>query len=397
MIRKSMTICTICLTVLFTTGCWDRKELNERGLWLATGWDVGKNGNIQLSGQIVVPSNMQSQSGSTSGANAFFTISSEGINVNDSTQNLQAKLSRESFPGHRRVVFFGEEFAKRGLTNKLDANTRGSDVSLRTDVFVVKGATAIEVLDLNDPLEKPPAVAGIKGHQEYGGRGDIAFVNFLIAASSDGTRPSLPVIEITKIQTGKSSEGITSEKIMRIGGLAVFNKELKLVGYLNNMENRAFLWIKGLLKKLTLTVKYDDGNASMIFTKIKSDIVPEVSSDNKIKITVKLSGKGAILENNTNLDLNDPKNVDKLKKAFEKESKKIVYKTIKKVQGKYGQDIFGFGDVVHKKYPQKWSSLRKDWDMHFSKADIVVTSNLQIRRVGMTGPSILQKESEINK
>lgn len=398
MIRKFSLSLFICFFLIITSGCWDRKELNERALWLATGWDVGKKENIQLSGQIVIPSNMQSQSGGSSGATEYFTISAEGKNVNDATQNIQTKLSRESFPGHRRVIFFGEEFAKRGIKHQIDANTRGSDVSLRTDVFVVKGATALEALDIPDPLEKPSAVASIKGHEEYGGRGDISLVNFLITANSDGIRPTLPVIVIAKTQSGNSTKDQkSSEDILTIGGLAVFNKDLKLIGFLNNSENRTYLWIRELLKKLSITVPIKEGNASLILTKIKSEIISELSRDNQVKIIVKLSGEGAVLENNTNLDLNDPKNVHYLQKEFENYSRKKAINTIKKVQNKYGQDIFGFGEEIHKKYPHKWNELRKDWDKHFLDADITVAVNLNIQRIGMTGPSVLLKESEIKK
>ncbi|MEH7522145.1 Ger(x)C family spore germination protein [Bacillus sp. JJ1503] len=398
MIKKCIIIIHFCMFLVLTTGCWDRKELNERAIWLATGWDLGKKKNIQLSGQIVIPSNMQSQSGSSAGGNESFTISAEGKNVNDATQVMQEKLSRQAFVGHRSVIFFGEEFAKLGVKHQLDALTRGSDVSLRTDIFVVKEATALEALNISDPLEKPPAVAAIKGHEEYGGRGDIALVNFLIAAISDGIRPSLPVIELTKVQTGKSSGGESSSNdVLKIGGLAVFNKDIKLVGYLNNVENRAFLWIKGVLRKITITNPYEDGNASLILTKINSEIVTKLGRDNKIKITVKLTGEGAILENNTHLDLNEPKNVHKMRKVFEKTEEKRALKTIKKVQHKYGQDIFGFGEEIHKKYPRQWKELSKDWDRHFSEAEIIVTTNFEIKRIGMTGPSILLKESEIHK
>lgn len=385
----------LCMVVIFTSGCWDRKELNERALWLATGWDVGKKENIQLSGQIVIPSSMLSESGG-GGTKEFFTISAEGKNVNDTMQKLQAKISRESFTGHRRVIFLGEEFAKRGLKEQLDANTRGADVGLRADMFVVKGATALEALNLSDPLEKPPAVATIKGHEEYGGRGDLSFVNFLVAANTPGTSPSLPVIEIGEYQSGHSS-GKNSERILEIVGLAVFNQDLKLVGYLNNLENRAFLWITGYLKKLSLTIPYNEGNASLILTEIKSKIIPKKGIDNKIHFVVQLTGEGAILENNTNEDLNDPKNIQKLRKAFEKAEQKRALNTIMKVQKKYGQDIFGFGDYVHKKYPHEWKSLRNDWNKHFSEADISVAVHLEIKRVGMIGPPILLKESEIEK
>ncbi|WNS77459.1 Ger(x)C family spore germination protein [Bacillus sp. DTU_2020_1000418_1_SI_GHA_SEK_038] len=396
MMRRRIFSYIICFFLIFVSGCWDRKELNDRAIWLATGWDVGEKENIRLSGQIVVPSKMQSQNGGGGGAKEYFTVSATGKNVNDALQNMQTKLSRESFPGHRRVVFFGEEFAKHGLKHQLDANTRGPDVSLRTDIFIVKGGTAIEALNLSYPLEKPPAAATIKVHEEIGGRGDTAFLSFLIAATSDGVRPTVPVVQIGQSQVGDSSgKENASESVLQIAGVAIFNKDLELIGYLNNLENRAMLWVMGILKKLTITVPIKNGNASLIMTKIKSDIVPEISKDNKIKFIVKLTGEGALLENNTDLNLIEPKNIKYMEKKFEERAQKKVQQVIKKVQEEYGTDIFGFGEAIHKKHPHLWKSLKKDWDMHFSDAIVSVKVNLRVKRIGMTGQSILS-ESESN-
>lgn len=82
-------------------------------------------------------------------------------------QNMQSKLSREAFLGQRRVIFFGEEFAKRGLIKGIHSNNRESEVSIWTDVFVVKGGTAKEALNPSTPLEKPPGIASLKKHEQF--------------------------------------------------------------------------------------------------------------------------------------------------------------------------------------------------------------------------------------
>lgn len=389
----------LCSSLLFTSGCWDRKELNDRGIWLATGWDVWKKDKVQISGQMLIPSSMQTE-GSSGGSSTkgYLTVSATGKNVRDAVQNIQTKLSRQAFFGQRRVAFFGEEFAKRGLKNELDASIRDPAVSFRVDTFVVKGGTALEMLDLSYPLEKIPTGAASKELEQFEGRAGSSFIDFLIAANSEGMHPTLPAIEIGHFQNKEDSgQGDSSNTSFQLAGAALFDDDLKLRGFLNMDEDRILLWVLGVLNKQTIAVPLKDGNASLILTKMGSKIVPEISHDKQIKFTVTLTGQGSLLENNSNLDLMQTKNVEFLQHALEKQTKKQVLQTIKKVQEKYGLDIFGFGEAIHKKDPSNWKSLKKNWDETFSKADVSVNVHLTIRQMGLTGPSLLYEESEIKK
>jgi spore germination protein KC len=47
------------LSSLVLVGCWDRTELNDQAIWLASGFDVGKEDGVKISGQIAIPSNMK--------------------------------------------------------------------------------------------------------------------------------------------------------------------------------------------------------------------------------------------------------------------------------------------------------------------------------------------------
>lgn len=398
--RRHIICFVLVFSLFFTSGCWDRKELNDRAIWLATGWDVGEKGGIQFSGQMVVPSNMQTQNGGGgSMGKGYFTILASGKNARDSIQNMQVKLSREAFFGQRRVTFFGEEFAKRGLKNELDTISRSADVSLRNDVFVVKGGTAKEMLNLSYPLENISVEAASKENIQTGGIGDASYLHFLIAANSEGIRPTLPAIEIGNSQDEENSgqENPSNTKLFRVVGAAIFDQNLKLLGFLNIDENRVLLWVMGILKKNTITVSLKDGSASLNLTKMGSKIVPELSRNNKIRFTVTLTGEGSLSENNSNLDVMQSQNIEHLQNILEKQSKKQVLQTISKVQKEYGTDIFGFGEAIHKKDPHEWKSLKKNWDQTFSEADVSVKVNLTIRRIGLTGPSLLFKESEIKE
>jgi spore germination protein KC len=395
--RKKILYFILCVQLFFTTGCWDRKELNDRAIWLATGWDVGEKEGVEVSGQIVIPSNMQSKGGGGgSTGSEYITVSAKGINSRDALQNMQNKLSREAFFGQRRVVLYGEKFARRGVKKMIDSNNRFPDVALRNDSFIVKGDSALKALNLAYPLEKPPANSVLKEHVQSGGKGDTAYLEFLIAANSDGIRPTLPAIEIGYFQDEhQTAKGELAKPILKLAGIAVFDQDLSLLGFLDMEETRNYNWIIGILKRRTLAADIKEGNVSVTLTELKTKIIPQKIKGQQIGFTVELSGEGELGENNTDLDLDKLKNLEYLQKEMEKQAKEQIEETITKVQKKYKVDIFGFGEVLHKQKPMEWKSLKKEWDHHFAKADITVKVDLKINRIGMSGPSLLFKESEI--
>ena len=315
--KRGMIHFVLCISLLFLSGCWDRKELNDRAIWFATGWDAAENDGVEISGQIVIPANATTQSaGGGATGQGFYTISAKGKNVIDALNNIQSKLPRESYFGHRRVILLEEEFAKRGLKNVLDTYQRNPELSLRTDIFIVKGAKAKELLTISNPLEKSPAVAILKEHRQSGGRGDTAYLSFLNAANREGIRPTIPVVKISRSIEGMSDGGESSanKKIVQLAGVSVFDSNLKMLGYLNEEEDNHLLWVMGVLKKMTISISDKGANSSINLTKISSDIKPKFDRYNQVSFTVNLEGTGTLQESNSGLDMTQYK---KSKKAGE--------------------------------------------------------------------------------
>lgn len=99
------------------------------------------------SAQIVIPSKLgtSQQGGGDGKGQGYYVVTGKGENVTAAASNMQTKISRESFAGHRQVIVVGEQLAKQGLKPILDEYSRNPDVRLRTDIFVVKGGTAKEL------------------------------------------------------------------------------------------------------------------------------------------------------------------------------------------------------------------------------------------------------------
>ncbi|WP_229757890.1 Ger(x)C family spore germination protein [Paenibacillus marchantiophytorum] len=367
-------------------------ELNDVAFAVGTGVDLSKDGNILITAQFKLPK--RSAAGEM-GQN-YFTATSSGKDILDVMRNMQAQISRRILRGQRQILFIGEDLAKKGVTEILDGFTRDPGSKLRIDIMIVKG-TAEELLKQKYPLEPLPVIAALKEHLAVGLEGETALRDFLISASTDGSSPTLEVIETIKAHSPNYIETNNVKSGFRITGSAIFNKELKLVGFLNPDESGILNWIKQNMKRQIITIaKSEFGSFSYSGTHMKSKIRPERVGD-RIKIHLTLEGKGSIMETASPFDLLQSKNLNLLEDTLNKETEKQVLNTINKVQTRYKTDIFGFGEAIHKKYPQAWRDLKSDWERDFATAEVDVKVKLNVEQVGTTGPSLYLKKSEIKK
>ncbi|NRD76891.1 Ger(x)C family spore germination protein [Bacillus sp. BRMEA1] len=381
------------LLPFFLSGCWDSMELNDRAIELAWGIDAAKGKKIQISTQVIIPSKIgwgQGNSGGGGQGKNYFVETGIGNDTLEAVEKMQTKLSRKIFRGQRRVIVVGEKLARKGIKNILDTYTRDPSINLLTDIFVIKGGTARNFLETSYPLESIPAVGALKEYNQIGALKQVGFLQFLLSASSEGSCPTIPTLLFSP--SASSAEGQKQEeKGFRIAGSGIFNKELKLIGFLNLEEGKVLRWVTGNLDFLTITsrVPREKGYISLDVNKVDSKIQPLVQG-NKVKFLVKLTGQGSIRENNTSLDLTDVKNIAIVQQALDTQAEKMVLRTIRKVQKEYGTDIFGFSDAIQQKDLRQWKSLKKNWDQEFSEAEISVKANLLVRKIGVTGQSLIK-------
>ncbi|GMX60098.1 spore germination protein GerKC [Paenibacillus elgii] len=395
--KKTRSVIIIALILFATTGCWDRVELNDRAIGHGWGLDLTSDNQYLLSAQLTIPSQVKdTSSGGRGKEKKFFVVAGTGKNINQAVQNMQTKVSRILFRGQRRAIFVGEEMARHGIKDVLDIVTRDPTLRLRSNISVVKGMKAIDMLEMSYPYEPIPSIASSKIYEfTSGGLVDTSLLDFLVAATSEYDHPIIPVFEMKSYSQEREKK---EEKRLQYAGSAIFSKDLKVIGFLNNNQTRARMWVTSQFKRQTLIAfnPKGAGNISVNIVKMKSNIQPVIRK-NKVKIYVTLTGKGDVVENNTNLDLTKWNNFQTVEKALEKDTETYIYRTIRNVQKIYGADIFGFGEAIYRKNPNQWERLKNQWDKEFSKADVSVRVKLTIKRIGLTGPPIPLKEEEIKK
>ncbi|KRF42221.1 Ger(x)C family spore germination protein [Paenibacillus sp. Soil787] len=380
--RTTKRIVPAFLLIVILSGCWDRNEINDYAFWIGSALDLTKDGEIQTSAQIAIPSQfIKQKGGGGASGRSNIVVSATGKSLVDLINNLQEKLPRRIFIGHRRAIFFGEKLARRGIKNIVDQFSRNSDTRLRTDIFVVQDAEGKDALEINSPFSHFSAIAAVD-QDRFCRIGDVALRDFFLDATSQGIRPIMPVI---KLSPQKQDMG----KIFLIASLAIFNKDLKMAGFLEREETMQSLWVKGILKDEYLTHSIDNGRYSLYVSNLKSTIITHINQD-KITAEVQLSGKGRILESQSNADLSKPEILMDINRKLNKKEKVKIEKTIKIVQEKYGQDIFGFGEALHRQHPYQWKSLKDNWDQIFPNMPVTVHLDIRIMRVGNLGKQLIE-------
>ncbi|TYR80458.1 Ger(x)C family spore germination protein [Priestia megaterium] len=391
--KKRMTMIVMILFLL--TGCWDRRELNDRAVLLGWGMDYIEEGTYRATAQFAVPDKLITGEGTVGQGRPFFIATGEGINIRAAADDMTSKMSRFLFAGHRRGIILGEALAKDGLKEIVDEYSRYIIVRIRTDMFVVKGGSANQLLKQPYPIGRIPINSIVKIHEVNGGNANFTLKDFLISASSETSSPVLPTVEVVSQETKQDgAKENPIEPTIKYFGIAIFNPELKLLGYLKNDENLLRLWLMGGIKERSYTFKIPDkGTVSMDMNQLKGKVTPLIKNGD-IRFNIKLSGNVSIIENNTPMDLSKKKNIEIVQSALNKDIEKKVKKTIQKLQQKYKADIFGFDGAVHRKYPYEWKTLKKDWTEKFSKAEISVKVQMKVRKTGQIIGPLHRKEQQ---
>lgn len=377
--RVTLVLSTL-MCVLMLSGCWDRKELNDLGIEMGFGLDILEDGKYKASGQLLV---LSGQGPPSQGETRFFVETGIGKNILDAISRIQAKMSRKVFLGQRKVIVVGEELARHGLLPVLDEYSRNPDVRLRTTLAVVKGDTAENVLKRSYPLERLPSTGILKEQRQLGFNGELALFRFLESVNSEGSSPTLPAISLSRSNGGSGFQS---------AGMAVFNHQLQLTGFLNTDEEQMVNWIRNQARFVTLSVNIPhEGMVTVTANHLKNKIVPQFIN-NKMHLTVILKGDGTIHENDTNLNVGRDAEIHFIQHVFDKHEQDFALHTISKMQKDFDADIFGFNESVHRKYPRQWRQMKENWDATFSKATTTVQVNLSIRGSGLTTKSLVRSE-----
>lgn len=171
-----------------------------------------------------------------------------------------------------------------------------------------------------------------------------------------------------------------NEAVAEATGLAIFNKDGKLVGFIDDSKSKYVLFATNKIKGGFLSINKEDDSKNTVSLEITNSTTKTSFTYKENKLKFILDIKTSVILNEYRSDQNkiSSKEITKLKKLAEKKINKEVKEIIKYVQSEYNSDIFGFSNIIYKKNPKLWKNLSKDWNNIFKEIEIEVNSNVKI-------------------
>jgi spore germination protein KC len=357
------------LSILFLTGCWDRAEINDLAFVTASGIDKEEKNKFVTAVQVPLPGAMGG-AGSTGGGGGteggpYYVDSESGRNVRESNDNLQKRMSRRLYFGHRRVVVFGEKLAREGFQKSLNVVLEQPQSRLSSFVLVTDGSS-MDILNATPHMEKINAEVIREMAKSYM---DFSVKDALNDIDRPGKDPVIPVIKVVKTKNGKSKD--KKDELM-IAGVGLFKGE-KLKYFANKDESLGALWLLEKMQRKNFTFPIDDlselnVNVNSAKVKVKPDTKGDVPS-----FHITLTVKSSMMQNEAQLDLSEK---NKYRLATTKMEKEIKYQiesvlTHSKTEG---IDVLGLGWYLYLNHNPVWEKKwANNWDEVLPKVDVKIT------------------------
>ncbi|NBD27928.1 Ger(x)C family spore germination protein [Paenibacillus glycinis] len=382
MIRLALAVVVVIVLTLSASGCSDFVEPNQLAFVMASGLDHAENGMIEISHQIVIPS--QLKKGSPGKSDSYFVMSAKGKDIFDAQQKIQRKLSRRMLTSHRILLLVGEEFMKHNQVSVMfDKLGRDPANNLRDAIVMVRGGSAKDILMLTHPMEYLSSVAAGKELQ-INGMKSFSSRKLVIDSLAEGSRPIIPFFQIEKIELSRAKKS----PVAVLSGFAVLDKQLKVKGYLSDAEGAKALWMIGRGSSDGITIPWKDGNGALSFrmTHMNRRIHVLRGQDPK-RVELTVAAQVYLLENTASLDMSEVDTMVMAQHYLNDYVQKDLQGTFDKMQ-RWGPDVFGIGEYLHRKDPAWWRSQKNDWDENFKKLDVTVKAKIQLRSSGIIGDQL---------
>jgi spore germination protein KC len=368
------------------TGCWGLYELNTLAIVQGVGLDKGQD-QTDVTVQISKPtgSNQSKKEGGNDTTQAYWNLTNKGDTFSSALRQFSNDSIRRLYFPHNKVVIFGRSLAKDGVQPYVDFFIREHENRLTVKVLVAKHK-ARAILGVQPRLENMTAsdISDLLRNQSTTAKSaQVNLKQFASALMSETAAPVVPIVDIS---------GEEEKEKLVISGLAVF-KKAKLVGELNMAEARGLSWAMGKVKGgiLEVTVPDGKGKASFRILRSKSKMIPKLQ-DNTVRFLIKIKEEDILHSQSS------PKNLallpvsKALGKVKEDAIRNEVMSALKKAK-KLNADIFGFGEIVHKKFPKQWKKMEGKWDELFPKLEVEVQVESAMRRTGtISKPANAEKE-----
>ncbi|WP_025025510.1 Ger(x)C family spore germination protein [Caldalkalibacillus mannanilyticus] len=385
----------IFLSLFFTTGCWDRYELNEISIITGMAIDKGETHKYKLTVEALNPVSLNPMIGGGDDT-ASVTFEIEGNSIAELHDKINKGYTRRTLLSHMRLVVISEEFGREGMLEFLDFMERNREIRNDFNIVLAEGSPASEVLKITYHLQKVSTLKLFRQLQtmdeEWGGIPDVRLKDMIRALTSPGREPVMTTVRIKgSPEKGNDAQNIRKvdpDAIVVLDGISIF-KEFNYLGGLSLNDARNYMWLNNQLDKTTLTIPCENEKITTIRIVDTRTKVEAKYKEGIPHFVVKVENKAQMQAYQCKEDYTKPEIYNKYNIAFSRAIEKELKKTIQTVQEKYKVDIFGFGEHMERQDYQNFKKVKDQWNEEFAKAEVEVQVMTRIRRSGLTTKSFL--------
>lgn len=366
------------LAGLLVTGCWDRREIEERSLVLASGFDpcaeeAEEPCAFRITRQIAIPGRIPLGPGEGPGSDQqtveVITVPAES--GPQSHRTMQAMLNREMRFGHIRVVIFAEDFARRGLAEVLDYTHRVPEAHRLFWVLVSVGPSEA-VIRARPELEPLPAIFLNDMLQDAVSMGRLPPINigeFMIQIANRGEDPVAPLIRMAE------------PDLPELSGLAVF-RGTQMVGTLSPEESVTYLQVRGVKRaseRLEVSLPNDRRADLDVFSRRSQYQLS--GRPGRLQVRVRIDLEANLSQASPAVDTTDGRTLTQIEERAARQVEESAARLAAKLQA-LGADVFAVGERVRAYMPGVWRQI-PDWHQAFAGVRFQFEVKVSLRRTGM--------------
>ena len=396
MIILKIKIVLIIFLCLLTSGCWNYNELNDFAI--ATGMGIDKyDDNYKVS---LVISNSQATQGSSREGEAQTTIfTGIGKSITEALSNIDQKTPRNLYLGHLAVVVVDEELAKDDIDIVLESLTRNPETAKKYQITLAKDNKAEEILKTLSPLESFPsqnisnAIVTSSSSESITAESFVSdFIMTLLRPGVNGVMSSISIKgDKNEMDNQDDLKAAEPAAMLKTGPSGLF-KEFRLVAWATENQSLGINIVNNKTDRMHITNEVDGAKVVVLVDNAKC--TPEITLGEKIEIVLNIKTSGAITEVSGDLNLQEPKIIEKLNKETQKSIKDMVYDGLNLAK-KSKTDVFGFGNMIYKQDYKHWYKIENNWhNEYFPKVKIKVKVDVNLSTKGSLENTIKEKRNE---
>ncbi|MGD7043932.1 Ger(x)C family spore germination protein [Jeotgalibacillus proteolyticus] len=361
---KKTFLLLLCSAAVLLSSCWDERLLKDLQLVYTVGYDVGENGDVDVT-SVVPPLDPANLNGTVT----FKT----GHTLRDARYNADLNVSEHIDYSKLQIMLLGDELARQDIYSFLDVLYRNSRNNLNARMAIVEGSAS--------KLLFKPVTSQKSISEYYTGLVESAELISVLPKVSLQTACTLifdPGGDLYLPYISYDEEMQRSE----VKGLALFSEKRFTGEILDPSLSALFTLINSRQGDIVrFTRKYSENETPEIANYMtvephSSDVSIKVKGDQQLSAHISVKMQVNIVEYSPNHIMAENKIPD-IEKWWEKELKKDAEEMIQIMQ-KAKSDVLGIGRRVSAFHPEQWDE--KTWkDMY---ADMPFEVDFEVEVVG---------------